>query len=53
VSPPEGAALLIVTVPVEAVPPVTVVGFRLTPLTVGAVIVRFAFAELPLELAVI
>ena len=53
VKPPAGAVLLIVTVPVEAAPPLTVVGFNVTPVTVGAVTVRFALAELPFELAVI
>jgi len=33
--PPAGAAELIVTVPVELVPPVTVTGLKLTPVTVG------------------
>lgn len=42
VSPPTGAGLLIVTVPVEEVPPTTVAGFKLTELTVGAVIARAA-----------
>lgn len=40
--PAAGAGLEIVTVPVEGVPPVTVVGFRDRPVTVGAVTVRFA-----------
>ena len=35
VAPPEGAAELRVTVPVELLPPVTVVGFRVTDETVG------------------
>jgi hypothetical protein len=36
VRPPLGAAPVIVTVPVDEFPPTTDVGFRLTPLTVGA-----------------
>jgi hypothetical protein len=45
-APPVGAALLNVTVPVEELPPVTLVGFRLTPerAAPGAVTVRFAEA---------
>lgn len=35
VTPPAGAAWLIVTVPVEFVPPVTDAGLRATPLTVS------------------
>jgi len=35
VEPPEGAAELRVTVPVELFPPVTLVGFRVTDETVG------------------
>jgi hypothetical protein len=34
-APPLGAALLNVTLPVEAVPPVTLVGLRLNPESVG------------------
>jgi hypothetical protein len=45
--PPVGAALLIVTVPVEIAPPRTVVGFIVRVVNVGAVIVRGAFAEVP------
>jgi len=48
-----GAALLIVTVPVEVAPPVTDVGFSETPVTVGAVTARVALAEPPLAVAVI
>ena len=40
--PPAGAGALNVTVPVEAVPPVTVAGLRLTELSAGAVMVRVA-----------
>jgi hypothetical protein len=42
-APPVGAGPFKVTVPVEGLPPVTVVGFRLTPLGTGA-----ATARLPL-----
>jgi len=51
-SPPEGAALEIVTVPVEEAPPATEVGLKLTLLGVGAVIVRVAVL-VPLRFAVI
>jgi hypothetical protein len=42
VTPPVGAGPLNVTVPVDEVPPVTVVGFKLTPLAVAAVTVIVA-----------
>jgi hypothetical protein len=42
VNPPVGAGPLMVTVPVEGVPPMTAVGFTLTPVTVGAFTVKFA-----------
>ena len=42
VSPPVGAALPKVTVPVDEVPPVTEVGFSVTDETVGGFTVRFA-----------
>ena len=41
-APPVGAALLNVTVPVEELPPVTLVGFRLTDETAGAFTVKAA-----------
>jgi len=53
VTPPVGAALLIVTVPVEEFPPTTELGLRVTDDGVGAVIVKFAVGEAPLKLAVI
>jgi hypothetical protein len=40
--PPVGAALLIVTVPVDGLPPTTEVGFRASVVTVGAVTARVA-----------
>jgi len=42
-APPAGAGLFSVTVPVDEVPPVTVVGLRLTPLAAGGVTVSPAF----------
>ena len=42
VSPAAGAALLIVTVPVDPLPLVTEVGLRVRAVKVGAVSVRFA-----------
>ena len=42
VSPPVGAALPKVTVPVDEVPPVTEVGFSVTDETVGGFTVRLA-----------
>ncbi len=41
-APPAGAAALRVTVPVDEIPPVTVVGFRLTPLGAGGVTPKLA-----------
>jgi hypothetical protein len=52
-SPPVGAALEIVTVPVELVPPVTEVGFSDRLETVGAVMVRVAVLETELAVPVI
>ena len=46
--PPEGAGPLIVTVPVDELPPTTEVGFRVTELSVGAVIVSVACFVVPL-----
>lgn len=43
--PPVGAGPLMVTVPVELEPPVTVVGERVMPVTVGALIVRVAVLD--------
>ena len=43
-APPEGAGPLRVTVPVEFVPPLTLVGFRLIDESVGAFTVRTADA---------
>jgi hypothetical protein len=40
--PPVGAAVKIVTVPVEEVPPITVAGLRVTPVSTGGLIVRVA-----------
>ncbi|HWD38581.1 MAG TPA: hypothetical protein VG944_07010 [Fimbriimonas sp.] len=51
--PPVGAGPEITTVPVEDVPPVTVVGLILNDETVGAVIVSVAVLEAPLAVAVI
>ncbi len=48
-SPPVGATPLMVTVPVDGVPPVTVVGFRLSALTVGASTVRWQVLDWPPE----
>ena len=44
-SPPVGAGLLIATVAVEETPPTTVVGDKVTPVSVGAVTVRVFVAE--------
>jgi hypothetical protein len=41
-TPPEGAALLSVTVPVEVFPPATDVGFKVTDVTVGALTLNVA-----------
>jgi len=41
-APPAGAGPLKVTVPVDGLPPVTDVGFRLTPLGTGAVTPKLA-----------
>ena len=41
-APPVGAGEFNVTVPVDEVPPITDVGFKLTELAVGAVTVRLA-----------
>ena len=48
VRPPVGAGLLIVTVAIELVPPVTEVGARVTDETVGAVMASAPLALLPL-----
>jgi len=53
VNPPAGAAELIVTVPVDAPAPVTVVGFKLSALTVGPVIAKEAVVLFPVSVAVI
>jgi hypothetical protein len=45
--PPVGAALLMVTVPVEAAPPRTELGFNVNAVKVGGVTVRVALAEAP------
>jgi hypothetical protein len=46
--PPAGAAVLRVTVPVEDLPPLTVVGFRVSATITGGVTVRFAlWTEVP------
>lgn len=52
VRPPVGAGPAMLTTAVEDVPPVTVVGLRVTPVTVGALTVKFAFTELPPTVAV-
>ena len=46
-APPDGAGPESVTVPVEAVPPTTEVGLRLTELSVGAVTVKVADRLVP------
>lgn len=46
VRPLAGAALLIVTVAVDGLPPTTVVGFKEIPVTVGAVMFRLAVFEI-------
>ncbi len=53
VRPPVGAAALMDAVPVEEVPPVTLVGARFRPVRVGAVMVKVAVAEAPFAVAVI
>jgi len=53
VRPPVGAGLLIVTVPVEVLPPATVVGLSVRPEAVGAVTVRLAVSVTAPALAVI
>lgn len=53
VRPPAGAADEIVTVPVAPIPPTVVVLSSASAVTVGPLITRFAFAEVPLEAAVI
>ncbi len=52
VRPPEGAALERVTVPVDEVPPATLVGLRARDATVGAAMVKVALAEVLLAVAV-
>ena len=52
VRPVEGAALLIVTVPVVPLPLVTEVGLRLSPVKVGAVRVRLALSVVDAKVAV-
>lgn len=52
VVPPVGAMPVSVTVAVDAVPPITDVGLRLTEVTVGARTLKFALAEPPLNVAV-
>ena len=47
VVPPVGAGPLIVTEPVDPVPPVTAVGLRVTPLTVGASMVTLTVFDWP------
>ena len=48
-TPPVGAAPFRVTVPIDVLPPFTVVGFRLIAESDGGVIVRFAFWVAPLN----
>ena len=51
-SPPEGAALEMVTVPTELAPPRTDVGLSVRPVTVGAVMARVGrYAEVVPTLA--
>jgi len=50
--PPVGAALEIVTVPVELVPPMTDVGLRVRPVKVGAVTVKVTVVLVPFSVAV-
>lgn len=52
VNPPVGAGPERVTVPVDGVPPITLVGLKVTPVKTGAVIVRTAVAEAPFAVAV-
>src|SRR6185312_12902188 len=52
VKPPEGAGPVKVTVPVEEVPPVTVVGFSVRVLTLAGTSVILPVAEKPLNVAV-
>jgi len=47
-APPVGAGPFSVTVPVDEVPPVTDVGFRLTPLGTGGVTAKPAVCVVPL-----
>lgn len=49
VTPPVGATPFRVTVPVDVLPPLTVVGFRLVAESDGRVTVRFAFCVAPLN----
>jgi len=49
----EGAAGVIVTVPTEEAGPTTDAGFRVKPVTTGAVTIRVAVLETPLRVAVI
>lgn len=51
--PPVGAGPLMVTVPVDALPPITVVGDKLSPMSVGGLIVNVPVTDLPLTVAVI
>jgi len=51
VVPPAGAIDEIVTVPVLVLPPLTLVGFRVSAVSVGAVIVTVADRVAPLKLA--
>jgi len=53
VVPPVGAGPLMVTVPVELVPPATLAGLKLSALITGVVTVRVAVAEVPLKAPVI
>ena len=53
VSPPVGAGPAMVTVAVDNVPPVTVVGFSVRPVTVGDLTVMFTVDVLPFRVAVI
>jgi hypothetical protein len=52
-SPPAGAAVPIVTVPVDGFPPITEAGFKLKPVRSGGLMVKFADTEIPLSFALI
>jgi hypothetical protein len=51
-NPPAGAIVLIVILPVEGLPPTTLVGLRVTDTIVGGVTVKVDVSEVPLSVAV-